>query len=80
MINSEYTKDDLLSDFKKRCVDVIIRVGNLDSVKDMVIRKECPFIDIQYDKDKQFRMERRFYWKNDMTNDLLKIIQEVQNE
>lgn len=80
MINFEYTKDDLLSDFRKRCVDVIIRGGDLGSVRDMVIKRECPFIDMQYEKDEQFRMERRFYRRNDMTDDLLKIIQEVQNE
>lgn len=80
MTNSEYTKDDLLRDFKNRCIDVINRGGDLNFVRDMVIKRECPFIDMQYEKDEQFRMERRFYRRNDMIDDLLKIIQEVQNE
>lgn len=78
MINLELNREVYLNDFKERC----LKVSDLNTVMTLVIKADCPFLDMGFDKDLVFRKMRRYYRANidnGLRNDLLKIIEEVQN-
>jgi len=78
---NEPSPQEYMEDFKFRCHDIIIKGGDLESVKKAILRKECPFLDCQFERDAEFRRMRRYYRKeihNGLMVNLLKIIGEVE--
>lgn len=87
----ETTRKEYLSDFRFRCHEITIKGGDLEAVKTAVSMGECPFIEVGFEKDKEYRRMRRYYRKamsfitgwerltirNGLRDDLLKIIKEV---
>ena len=77
----EISLQEYLEDFKFRCSEIVVRNGDLETVKKAILQKECPFIEIGFEKDMEFRRMRRYYRKaihNGLKDDLLKVIAEAE--
>jgi len=76
----EMSRCEYLEDFRFRCFEIVIKEGDLETVKKAILQKECPFIEAGFEKDTEFRRMRRYYRKaiqNGLKDDLLKIIAEA---
>ena len=73
---------EYLNDFRFRCHDVVIRNGDTETMKEAVRNGKCPFIEC-FEKDAEFRRMRKYYRAsihNGLKNDLIKVIEEVEDE
>jgi len=78
---NEPSLQEYLGDFKFKCLEIVIRDGDIEAVKKAILQKECPFLDCAFEKDAGFRRMRRYYRKaiqNGLMDDLLKVIGEVE--
>ena len=76
-MSEEATREQLLKDFRERCLKI---VNDLELVRQHIINRECPFLDMNLEKDMRFRAARRYYRNhihNGLMDDLLRIIEEV---
>jgi hypothetical protein len=72
---------EYLGDFKFRCHEIVIRDGDIEEVRKGINTGKCPFVGFEINAE--FRRMRKYYRKlinNGLRNDLLRIIQEVENE
>ena len=76
-MSEEATKEQLLEDFRERC----LIAKDIEVVRQHVINRECPFLDMGFEKSARFRAARRYYRNhinNGLMDDLLKIIEETR--